>query len=109
MALRKKKSNSTPRATQDNMLNMALPNPAYQSTLHTVRDTRHDAELRERLRRKKLKKRIIIIVCAVFLLCAVIAVSAGLVFAFYAGVAAGGAIVLTAIVLLISAMIANKS
>ena len=68
MALRKKKSNSTPRATQDNMLNMALPNPAYQSTLHTVRDTRHDAELRERLRRKKLKKRIIIIVCAVFLL-----------------------------------------
>ena len=43
------------------------------------------------------------------ILCAVIAVSAGLVFAFYAGVAAGGAIVLTAIVLLISAMIANKS
>ena len=68
MALRKKRSTSAPRATQENMLNMALPNPAYQPTLKTVRDTQRDAELRQRLRRKKIRKRIIVVVCAIFLL-----------------------------------------
>jgi ABC-type Mn2+/Zn2+ transport system permease subunit len=39
------------------------------------------------------------------ILIAVIAVIAGLIIAFYAGIAAGGAIVLSALVLLIAAMI----
>lgn len=45
----------------------------------------------------------------VSIICAVVAVTAGLVFAFYAGVAAGGAIVLAAVTLLITAMIFRKA
>lgn len=69
MALRKKKQQLSDKHTHEqSMLNMAMPNPAYQSTLHGVRREHVAVEAERQARRKKIKKRIIIAVVSILLL-----------------------------------------
>lgn len=69
MPLRKKKTSAAdPKGQDRNMLNMALPNPAYQTTLRNVQREQSTVEFERKARRKKIKKRVVIGLVAIVLL-----------------------------------------
>jgi polyisoprenyl-teichoic acid--peptidoglycan teichoic acid transferase len=68
MPLRKNKQHQPDRNVQDTMLNMSIPNPAYQSTLHGARREHVAMEAERKARRSKLKKRIMLALAGLLVL-----------------------------------------